>query len=155
MLLSSTMENLGNLGHHINLQQNFVYMSFVTKDLQWNPSGKARNVTLKFQNSVHFHAPFFTNHVYFTPRDRPPLLKGHHHGWPLQRGSTVFFSGFKSAARSPRWLNITAWQASQRVCVNSLTDVAGIVWENKVNTVAADTLAPCVTRSSGTMVLTI
>ena len=51
--------------------------------LQWNPSGKARNVSLKLQNLVHFHAPFFTNHVYFTPHDRPPLLKGHHFRWPL------------------------------------------------------------------------
>ena len=51
--------------------------------IQWNPSGKARNVSLKLQNLVHFHAPFFTNHVYFTPHDRPPLLKGHHLGWPL------------------------------------------------------------------------
>ena len=51
--------------------------------LQWNPSGKARKVSLKLQNLVNFNAPFFTNHVYFTPRDRPPLLKGHHFGWPL------------------------------------------------------------------------
>ena len=58
--------------------------------IQWNPSGKARNVSLKLQNLVHFRAPFLTNHVYFTPHDRPPLLKGQHHGWPLSRGSTVF-----------------------------------------------------------------
>ena len=57
--------------------------------LQWNPSGKARNVSLKLQNLVHFHAPIFTNNVYFTPRYRPPLLKGHHLEWPLLRGSTV------------------------------------------------------------------
>ena len=44
--------------------------------VQWNPSGEARNVSLKLQNLVHFHAPFFTNHIYFTPHDRPPLLKG-------------------------------------------------------------------------------
>ena len=37
----------------------------------WNPSGKTGEVSLKLQNLVHFHAPFFTNHVYFTPRDRP------------------------------------------------------------------------------------
>ena len=54
----------------------------------WNPSGKAREVSIKLQNLVHFHAPFFTNHVYLTPHDRPPLLKGHHLGWPLYRGST-------------------------------------------------------------------
>ena len=36
--------------------------------------------TLKLQNLVHFHSPFFTNHVYFTPHDRPPLLKRHHFG---------------------------------------------------------------------------
>ena len=29
------------------------------------PSGKARNVSLKLWNFVHFHAPFFTNHVCF------------------------------------------------------------------------------------------
>ena len=51
--------------------------------IQRNPSGKARNVSIKLQNLVHFHASFFTNHVYFTPHDRPPLLKGHHLGWPL------------------------------------------------------------------------
>ena len=50
--------------------------------LQWNPSGKARNVSLKLRNLVHFHAQFFINHVYFTPHDRPPLLKGHF-GLPL------------------------------------------------------------------------
>ena len=46
------------------------------------PLWKVRNVTLRLQNLVHFRAPFFTNHVYFTPLDRPPLLKGHI-GWPL------------------------------------------------------------------------
>ena len=53
------------------------------------PFGKFRNVSLKLQNLVHFHGPFFANHAYFTPHDRPPLLKGHHLGWPLQRGSPV------------------------------------------------------------------
>ena len=48
------------------------------KLIQWSSSGKARNVSLMLQNLVHFHAPFFTNHVYFPPHDRPPLLKGHH-----------------------------------------------------------------------------
>ena len=33
-------------------------------DIQWIPSGKARNVSLKLWNLVHFHAPFFTNHVH-------------------------------------------------------------------------------------------
>ena len=51
--------------------------------IQWNPAGKARNVSLKLQNLAHFCAPSFTNHVYFTPHDRPPLLKGHQFGWPL------------------------------------------------------------------------
>ena len=60
--------------------------------IQWNPSGKARNVSLKLQNLVHFHEPFFTNHVYFTPHDRPPLLKGHHVGWPLRW--VAFIEGF-------------------------------------------------------------
>ena len=41
------------------------------------------NVSLKLQNLDHFHAPLFTNHVYFTPHDRPPLFRGHHLGWPL------------------------------------------------------------------------
>ena len=45
-------------------------------EIQWNPSGKPRNVSIKLQNLVHFHAPFFTNHVYFTSHDKPPLLKG-------------------------------------------------------------------------------
>ena len=58
--------------------------------LQWHPSGKARNASLKLQNLVHFHAPVFTNHVYFTPHDKPPPLKGHHLRWPNKRGSTVF-----------------------------------------------------------------
>ena len=30
-------------------------------------------VALKLHNLVHLHAPFFTNLVYFTPHDRPPL----------------------------------------------------------------------------------
>ena len=63
--------------------------SSLNMHIQWNPSGKARKVSLKLQNSVHFQAQFFTNHVYFTPHDRQPLLKGHHLGWPLWRGSTV------------------------------------------------------------------
>ena len=52
--------------------------------VQWNPSGKVRNVSQKLQIWVHFHAPFFANHVYFTPHDRPPLntlrrrWNGHH-----------------------------------------------------------------------------
>ena len=65
-----------------------IYMRYLY--IQWNPSAKARNVLLKLQNLANFHAPFFTNHVYFTPHDRPPLLKGHHFGWPLFRGSTVY-----------------------------------------------------------------
>ena len=40
-------------------------------------------------NLAHFYVPFFTNHVYFTPHDRPLLLKGHHIGWPFKRGSAV------------------------------------------------------------------
>ena len=64
-----------------------VYTSvMVTKlrvGLQWNPSRKARNVSGKLGNLVHFQSPFFTYHVYFTPHDRPPLLKDHHLGWPL------------------------------------------------------------------------
>ena len=47
------------------------------------PLWKDRKISLKLQNLVHFHAPFFINHVYFTLHDRPPLLKGHHIGWPL------------------------------------------------------------------------
>ena len=47
------------------------------------PPGKARKVSLKLNNLVHFHAPFLTNHVYFTPHERPPPLKGHNLGWPL------------------------------------------------------------------------
>ena len=31
-------------------------------------------------NLVNFRIPFFTNHVYFVPDVRPPLLKGHHLG---------------------------------------------------------------------------
>ena len=43
-----------------------VSVSFL--DIQWNPSGEAnREVSLKFQNLVHFHAAFCANHVYFTP----------------------------------------------------------------------------------------
>ena len=38
--------------------------------IQWNPSEKARNVSRSLRNLVHFHAPFFTNHVYFTPHCR-------------------------------------------------------------------------------------
>ena len=55
---------------------------------QWNPSGKARNVWLKLRNLVHFRAPFFMNHLYFTPHDRPPLLKGHPPSW------VAFIEGF-------------------------------------------------------------
>ena len=39
--------------------------------IQWNPSWKARNVSLKLQNLVHFRAPFITNHVFL------PLMTGH------------------------------------------------------------------------------
>ena len=65
------------------------YCSSLNMHIQWNPSGKARKVSLKLQNSVHLQ--FLTNHVYFTPHDRQPLLKGHHLGWPLWRGSTVIY----------------------------------------------------------------
>ena len=41
--------------------------------IQWTPSGKAKEVSLKLHNLVHFHAPFFTNHVSFTSHDRPPF----------------------------------------------------------------------------------
>ena len=58
-----------------------IWYDVLSYAIQWNSSGKARNVSLKLQNLVHFHAPFFTNHVYFTPHDRPPLLKGHHLEW--------------------------------------------------------------------------
>ena len=51
--------------------------------IQWNPAGRARDVSLKLRNVAHFRAPFFTNHVFITPHDRPPLLKGHLLGWPL------------------------------------------------------------------------
>ena len=44
------------------------------KKIQWNPSGRARKFLLKSQNLVHFHASFFTNRVYFTPHNRPPLF---------------------------------------------------------------------------------
>ena len=50
---------------------------------------------INLRNSVHFHAPFFTNHVYFTPHHRPPLLKGHRHGWSLYRGSNISVSVIK------------------------------------------------------------
>ena len=59
------------------------YFIYICLHVQWNPSWKARKVSLKLQNLVHFHAPFFTNHVYFTPHGRPLLLEGHNLGWPL------------------------------------------------------------------------
>ena len=43
--------------------------------IQWNPSGRARNVSLKFQSLVHFHAPSFTNPVYFPPMTGHPFSK--------------------------------------------------------------------------------
>ena len=58
------------------------------------PFWKGQAVPLKLQNLVHFHTPFFTNHADFTLHDRPPLLKGHHLGWPLQKGSTVYQSRY-------------------------------------------------------------
>ena len=58
--------------------------------IQLNPSGKAWNISLNLWNVVQLHAPSFTNHVYFTPRDRPPLLKGHYLGWSSLKGSTVY-----------------------------------------------------------------
>ena len=36
----------------------------VSLHIQWNPSGKARNVSLKLQKLAHFRALFFTKHVY-------------------------------------------------------------------------------------------
>ena len=71
--------------------------------MRWNPSGKARNVSLKLQNLVHFCAPLSTNHVYFTPHDRPPLLKGHELGWPLLRGSTVYCFSAESLKKILWW----------------------------------------------------
>ena len=50
------------------------------KSVQWKPSEKARDVSLKLQTLVHFHPPLFTNYVYFTHYDRPPLLKSHYLG---------------------------------------------------------------------------
>ena len=42
-------------------------ISNVTMEIQGNPSGKARNVSLKLQTLFHFHAPFFTNHAFILP----------------------------------------------------------------------------------------
>ena len=66
--------------HKFSSFQNLLTAILPVIHIQWNLSGKDRKVSLKLQNLVHFHAPFFTNHIYFTPRDRPPLLKGHHLG---------------------------------------------------------------------------
>ena len=38
--------------------------------------------------------------------------------------------------------------------VNPCSDKTGILGNNKVNTMTADALAPCITRSSATMILT-
>ena len=38
-----------------------------SKYIQWNPSGKAKNVSLKLQNLAHFHAPFFSKSCLFYP----------------------------------------------------------------------------------------
>ena len=35
--------------------------------IQWNPSGKGRNVSLQLQNLVHFHAPFFLEIMLILP----------------------------------------------------------------------------------------
>ena len=53
------------------------------------PLWKGQECLTKIAKFDHFHAPFFTNHVYFVPCHRSPLLKGHHHGWPLYRGSNI------------------------------------------------------------------
>ena len=81
------------------------------KVIQYNPSGMAGNVLLNLCNSVHLHSPCFTNHVYFTPHDRPPLLNGHHLGRPLYRGSIVL--GVEKLWRL--WLKSTvnkSWKSS-------------------------------------------
>ena len=62
--------------------------TYIHLDIQWNPSGKARKVSLKLQNLVRFHAPFFTNYVLFYPSwqatsfERPPswvaFIEGFH-----------------------------------------------------------------------------
>ena len=36
------------------------------------PLYKGQEFSTKLQNFVNFHAPFFTNHIYFTPYERPP-----------------------------------------------------------------------------------
>ena len=65
-------------------------ISIFPNALQWNPSGKTGNVSLNLQNLVHFRAPFFKNHVYFTLHDRPSLSKSYHLAWPLFLGFIVF-----------------------------------------------------------------
>ena len=72
-----------------HLKDIFKCISF--NEIQRNTSGNARRVSLKLQNSVHFHAPFLTNHVNFTPQDRPPLLKSHHLGWPLLSSNCMLY----------------------------------------------------------------
>ena len=49
----------------------------------WNTMESLYKGQLKLQKIVHFRAPFLSNHVYFTPRGKAPLLKGHHLGWTL------------------------------------------------------------------------
>ena len=54
---------------------------------QWNPSGKARNVSLKLRNVVHFHSlqimfilPLITDHLF----RKDNILGGLYRGVPLQ-----------------------------------------------------------------------
>ena len=41
-------------------------------EIHWNPSGKAREVSVKLQNLVYFHAPLFTFIMFILP-----LMTGH------------------------------------------------------------------------------
>ena len=107
-----------------------IWMDF---QIQWNPSRKARVVSLKLQNLVHFHAPFFTNHVYFTPHDRPPLLEVplyYHTLWP--EGGLLFAYYITSLLSLCRliWKHWTCkcLRVSSVECVSKIKSILSIIF---------------------------
>ena len=86
LYIFSVTESIPDVRQHMNLSM--VQMAGLSTNTV-EPIGKARNGSPKLQNWTYFPASLFTNHVYFTPHDKPLFLKGHH-CWPLQMGSTAY-----------------------------------------------------------------
>ena len=108
--------------------------------IQWNPSGKAREVSLKLQNLVNFHAPFFTNHVgFFLPLMtghlfwKATILGGLYKGVPLFRNAFSWMKNFVLQLNF-HWslfLHVLTWAKGPNDAKSALVHVMVWCWTDK------------------------